>query len=144
MASTDPAEPIAAAELHSCYMDHIRAALIGGAGEARDLLAQLNRGELLLCWSDAWLALRAPSFDGVARLSWLVDALHKQSEDYRRDSLLISAADCYWLAGKVTTGALQLATPARVNEVREAQAAQRRALYLERWQRQAEAREAAR
>jgi hypothetical protein len=125
-------------------LDHVRAALIRGGGSDRVLLAELNRGEWLLCWTDAWLALRASGVPGCYKLATLADALRWQAEDYDRESLSISARDCYWLAAKLTGGALQLATRARVDEAREAQAAQRRGCDLDRWQQLAEARIAAR
>ena len=144
MASTDPAEPIAATELHSCYMDTIRAALARGGGDERGLLAQIEAGELLVCWSDPWLAFRASGMAGAVLLNRLVDALRWQAEDYEREGMHISARDCYWLAAKLTGGALQLVSRARVDEAREAQAAQRRGRDLDRWQGKAEARAVAR
>jgi hypothetical protein len=144
MASTDPAEPIAADELHECYREYVRTALARGGGDERQLLAQIEAGQLLLCWSDPWLAFRASGMAGAVLLNRLVDALRWQAEDYDRDGLNISARDCLWLAAKLTGGALQLATLARVDEAREAQAAQRRGRDLDRWQQQAEARAAAR
>ncbi len=133
-------EPIAATELLDCLQDHVRAALIRGGGDERELLAEISRGDLLLCWTDAWLALRASGVAGCYRLSRLADALRWQAEDYEREGLHISARDCWWLAAKLTGGALQLAARARVDEAREAQASQRRGLDLDRWQQQAEAR----
>lgn len=115
-------EPIAAAELHSCYLDHIRTALIGGSDAERDLLARINRGELLICWFDAWLAFRASGMDGCQRLALLQAALWRQAGEYEAGGLTISAGDCYWLAAKLTGGALQLATAERVAEAREAAA----------------------
>lgn len=134
------AEPIAADELHACYLDTIRAALIGGTDEQREILAQINRGELVLCWSDPWLAFRASGSAGCIRLGALFAALQRQADAYDADGMNISASDCHWLAAKLTAGALVLATRARVDEAREAQAAQRRGRDLDRWQRQAEAR----
>jgi hypothetical protein len=137
MAST---EPIAAQELAGCYLDHVRSGLIVGSEEARDLLGQINRGDLLICWSDPWLAFRASGMDGCARLALLVAALRTEADRDDREGLHISARDCHWLIAKLNGGALQIATRARVDSAREAQAAQRRALDLERRQREAEAR----
>ena len=153
-------EPIAAEELHSCYMDHVRASLIGGCADARDLLAQINRGELLVCWSDAWLAPPARherrKSSGVAvagaRCSLLASALRQQADAYEMEDCRCSAADCYWLASKLSSGAVQVASRDRVANARqtaaeqrtasekaEREASRRRARDLDRWQ-QAEAR----
>jgi hypothetical protein len=130
-------EPIAAAELGPAMLDHVRAALIRGGGDEHELLAQINRGELFLCWTDCWLGLRA-RIAGLQQ-SRLCDALRWQAEDYTRDGLHISARDCDWLAAKLTGGALQLVTAAHVSQAREAQAAQRRGHDLDHWQQQAAA-----
>ena len=132
-------EPIAAAELHECYLDTIREALIGGGDDGRELLAQLNRGELFICWSDPWLAFRA-SRALAYPLIVLLSHLRRQADAYAADGMHISDRDCLGLAATLTGGALQLVTRARVDEAREAQAAQRRGRDLNRWQQQAEAR----
>lgn len=134
----------AAVELADCMMYHVRTALIGGNDEARELLAELNRGDVLLCWTDAWLACRASGVAGCYRLASLIEALHNQANAYDDDGCSISAGDCYWLAAKLSGAALVLATRARADEAREAEAAHRRGRDLDRWQQQAEARIAAR
>jgi len=152
---------IAARELHSCYLDLVRFALIGGSDAERDLLARINRGELLICWIDAWLPFTASSSyaerDLLALLQaalWrATDLLGRQAGDYQSGGLTMGAGDCYWLAAKLTNGALQLATAARVADARKAavlardaaieaerEGARRRALDLQRWQAEAEAR----
>jgi hypothetical protein len=109
-------------------LDHVRAALIGGGGDERELLAQINRGELFLCWTDSWLGLRARI--AGSQESRLCDALRWQAEDYTRNGLHISARDCDWLAAKLTGGAVQLVTAAHVSQAREAQATAVRLLLV--------------
>jgi hypothetical protein len=120
----DTGPPIAAQEVDERYAALVRSALsAGGDGASARLLAEIESGVLLVCWSDAWLALRASGVDGCYRLSALTDCLEWHAEDCDSEEQPDTAKDCRFLAKALAVGSLQLAPRARVDEAREAQAA---------------------
>jgi len=94
-------------------------ALGNGTPEARKLGHELAKGHKAIAWTCPelpWLALRTTA--AAAQLQLLTDALGAQAFAYAADGLHISAGDCWWLAAKLTGGALQIATAGRIAAAR--------------------------
>ena len=138
------AERLAALELGEPYSHYVRRALIAGSEYGRGVLARLNREEIILCWLDPWLNSRPGPVWRLERDA-LLSALRQEASLLRRQRATKRSAanfgelcDFEFLTHSIVRGSLVIATKGLIEEAREAQAAHRRAMDLERWQAGAE------